>query len=181
MNHRWYSDYPRFPVKGVRALSGFVTKLKAAFLKAFWSTVFTDKVRPFVWVYYAALLIWGIYGTFFSAPATYVQPVMGHVVYSLWVWLHIAGTLIVISGLWLEGRTNTDGADTPLEKVAVQLQTGGHACMFFVLFGYEVSAITATAFGEGVYSIFVIAPYVLGCLMLTVQGIARIAMGRRPE
>lgn len=157
------------------------TRFKATLLKAFWSTVFTDKVRPFVWVYYAALFIWGVYGTFFSAPVTYVQPVMGHMVYNLWVWLHVLGTSVVMAGLYVEGRTHTDDAhDTPLERVAIQIQTGGHACMFFVLLGYEVSAIAETAFGEGVYGIFVIAPYVAGCILLTVQGLTRIVIGRRP-
>ena len=163
-------------------MRGVVSRSKQALLKVFWSTVYTDKVRPFVWVYYAALLVWGIYGTFFSAPATFVQPVMGHIVYNLWAWLHIVGTLTVISGLWLEERTHTDDShDSPLERVGVQLQGGGHACMFFVLLGYEVSAMTATDWGDGVYSIFVIWPYVLGCLMLCTQCIARLVIGRRPS
>ena len=46
--------------------------------------------------------------------------------------------------------------------------------MFFVLLAYEVSAIHATTFGEGTYSIFVISPYVIGCALLTLQGLVKI-------
>jgi hypothetical protein len=129
----------------------------------------TDKVRPFVWVYYAALWIWGIYGTFFAAPATYVQPVMGNAIYDLWVWLQLISTSIAMCGLYIEDKGSQE-----IKHIGVRLQTGGHACMFFVLLAYEVSAIDATHFGQGTYSVFAIAPYVVGCLLLTAQGVVKI-------
>lgn len=46
--------------------------------------------------------------------------------------------------------------------------------MFWVLLAYEVSAIDATVWGEGTYSIFVIFPYVIGCLLLAAQGLVKI-------
>lgn len=137
---------------------------------ALWKAILTEQVRPFVWLYYIALCVWGIYGTFFAAPATYVLPVMGQLVYDAWVWLQIVATLIVMCGLTLEDTAKS----IRLIRHGVHLQTGGHACMFWVLLAYEVSAINATVWGEGTYSIFVISPYVVGCLLLTLQGIVKI-------
>lgn len=150
-----------------------ITRLAAKIKAALWKAICSDQVRPFVWVYYLALFVWGVYGTFFAAPATYVQPVMGKVIYDVWVWLHIIGTSIVMFGLSMENRAKHDDA---LWQTSIRLQTGGHACMFFVLLAYELSAVTSTRFGEGVYSIFVISPYVAGCLLLTAQGVAKIAL-----
>lgn len=158
-------------------ISRQIGKIKAGL----WSALLTDKVLPFVWVYYAALWVWGIYGSFFAAPATYVLPVMGNLVYDLWVWLQLVATSVVLCGLYIESRGKTekkpDGVTLrdKLSSTSIRLQTGGHACMFFVLLAYEVSAITATHFGQGIYSIFVIWPYVVGCLLLTVQGMVKIA------
>lgn len=146
-----------------------LNKIKAAF----WNAIHTDQVRPFVWVYYISLWVWGVYGTFFAAPATYVQPVMGAAIYDLWIWLCMAGTSMVMGGLYLEDTARRDN----ICQVAVRLQTGGHACMFFVLLAYEVSAAYATAWGQGTFSIFVIAPYVVGCLLLTAQGVVKIVDG----
>lgn len=146
-------------------------RLLAAKVKAaLWKAITTDRVRPFVWLYYVALLAWGIYGTFFAAPATYVLPVMGQRVYDAWVWLQIVATTIVMCGLWIEDTATS----IRLVRAAIHLQAGGHGCMFWVLLAYEVSAIHATAWGEGTYSIFVISPYVIGCLLLTLQGIVKI-------
>jgi hypothetical protein len=144
--------------------------LAAKVKAALWKAICTDRVRPFVWLYYLALLGWGIYGTFFAAPATYVLPVMGRQVYDAWVWLQVIAPSIVMFGLWIEDTAES----VRLIRAAIHLQTGGHACMFWVLLAYEVSAITATAWGEGTYSIFAISPYVIGCLLLSVQGIVKI-------
>lgn len=164
-----------------RYLFGLAAKLKAALLRA----IFTDEVRPFVWVYYIALWIWGVYGTFFAAPPTYVKPVMGDLVYDLWVWLHIIATTIVMFGLSIESRAkpvieSVENAELrdDLRRAAIRLQTGGHACMFFVLLAYELSAIYSSTWGEGTYSIFVISPYVVGCLMLAMQGAAKLIVDR---
>lgn len=143
-------------------------KIKASL----WKMIRTDKVRPFVWVYYIALCIWGFYGTFFAAPATYVLPVMGNIVYDLWVWLQLVATSIVMGGLRIEDKAKTETGKST--QAAIRLQVGGHASMFFVLLAYEVSAITATHWGEGTYSIFAIAPYVMGCLLLAAQGVVKL-------
>ena len=138
--------------------------------RALWRVILSDQVRPFVWVYSVALLVWGIYDTFFAAPATYVLPVMGQLVYDGWVWLHIIAPSIVMCGFILEDTAKS----IRLIRHGVHLSTGGLACIFFILLAYEVSAISATTWGEGTYSIFAIAPYVAGCLLLTVQGIVKI-------
>lgn len=137
---------------------------------ALWKAILADQLRPLVWVYYIALWIWGIYGTFFAAPPTYVLPVMGQLVYDAWVWLHIAATSIVMFGMCIEDTAKS----IRLVRAAIHLQTGGHACMFWVLLAYEVSAIHETAWGTGTYSIFVIFPYVIGCVILTAQGAVKI-------
>jgi hypothetical protein len=160
----------------VRAAAQLITaKFRAAPAKAkaaFWKAMRTDQVRPFVWVYYVPLLIWGIYGTFFGAPPTYVEPVMGNLVYDLWAWLHIIGTVTVMSGLHLEEKAEPG---TELGETAIRLQAFGHSCMFFVLLAYELSALNATAWGQDAYSIFVISPYLVGCLLLAAQGVVKIA------
>lgn len=149
-----------------------------------WDAVNTDKVRPFVWIYYLALWVWGIYGTFFAAPVTYVQPVMGEMVYDWWVWLNIIGTSMVMISLYFEPKAARHSHCRTREyllRTLIQIQTGGHACMFFVLLAYEYSAIDATSWGQGTYSVFVIWPYVIGCLLLTVQGIVKIVTNHPEE
>lgn len=161
----WHPKPPHKP-----PVESIVSTIKAAF----WKAIRTDQVRPFVWVYYIALWIWGVYGTFFAAPVTYVEPVMGHRSYDLWIWLNIIGTTIVMAGLHLEDRAPHN---QQLHDMAVRLQTAGHACMFFVLLAYEVSAISVTEWGyagPGTYGIFVVLPYVAGCLLLTAQGVVKI-------
>jgi hypothetical protein len=147
-------------------MKSWLDKIKTAL----WRVILSDKVRPFIWVYSAALLIYGIYATFFGAPATYVLRVMGHLVYDGWVWLLILAPSIVMCGLIVEDTAKS----IRLVRHGVHLQTGGLACMFFILLSYEVSAISATVWGEDTFSIFAIAPYVLGCLILTVQGVVKI-------
>jgi hypothetical protein len=107
--------------------------------------------------------------------------VMGNTIYDLWVWLHVIATTVVMCGLYLEDRakaTNYTELRDPLGRTSIRLQTGGHACMFFVLLAYEVSAIDATYWGQGTYSIFVISPYVVGCLLLVAQGVVKIVTGQ---
>jgi hypothetical protein len=138
---------------------------------AFWKVLLTDQVQPFVWIFYSPLLVWGFYGAFFAAPATYVQPVMGDTVYDLWVWLHILGTLLVMCGLSIEAR-----AESPkrLKRIGLQLQTCGNAGVFFVLLAYEVSAIYTVHWGQGAYSILVVSPYIVGCLLLSARGLTQL-------
>lgn len=144
--------------------------IRDALLKA----VRSDKVRPFVWVYYTPLLLWGVYGTFFAGPATYVAPVMGRLVYDVWIWLCMLATTTVMVGMTVEDRAKGDKHRMRTGEV---LQGGGHACMFWVLLAYEMSAIAATRWGQGTFSIFAVAPYVVGCLLLTVQGVVKVLDG----
>jgi hypothetical protein len=143
-----------------------IAKIKAALCTA----ILGDRVRPFVWVYYIAIWIWGFYGTFFAAPTTYVLPVMGRTVYDLWMWLQLVATSIVMCALYIEDKAKT----CRVMRAAICLQIGGHASMFFVLLAYEVSAIDTTHWGQGTYSIFVTSPYVMGCLILSAQSFAKI-------
>lgn len=154
-------------------LSSLARKLKDAIREA----VYTDRVLPFIWVYYVALWMWGVYGTFFAAPPTYVKPAMGNIIYDFWVWLHIVATSAVMCSLIIENKSEQI-QDKHLHKkiwlCSVGTQACGHACMFWVLLSYELSAAYATEWGDGTYSIFVISPYVIGCLLLTVQGVAKV-------
>jgi hypothetical protein len=47
--------------------------------------------------------------------------------------------------------------------------------MFLVLLAYVLSALNVTAWGQDAYSIFVISPYLVGCLLLTGQAVVKIA------
>jgi hypothetical protein len=136
--------------------------------------VLSEDLRSFVAMYYVPLLAWGVYGTFFAGPATYVAPVMGHLVYDVWVWLCVIGTLVVMLGLRVEDKA---GGDKHLIRTGLVLQGGGHACMFWVLLAYEMSALSATYWGQGTFSIFAVAPYVVGCLRLTIQSVYKVLVG----
>jgi hypothetical protein len=151
-------------------------RLLAVKVKAvLWNAVHSDKVRPFIWVYYIPLLLWGMYGTFFAGPATYVGPVMGRGMYDVWIWLHLVGPVVVMFGLAVEDSAD----DEHLAQIGVVLQASGHAGMFWVLLIYEISALAATYWGQGTYSIFALAPYVAGCLLLTVQCVVKFLGGER--
>jgi hypothetical protein len=152
-----------------------MSRLLAVVKATLWKVIRSKEVRPFVWVYYIPLFTWGIIGTFFAGPVTYVLPVMGPAAYDAWIWLHLVGTVTVMAGMLAEDKGGRLG------RVALPLQAGGHACMFWVLLSYEVSA-SAVAFWRDAahsslvtYSIFVIVPYVGGCLLLTAQSIALMA------
>jgi hypothetical protein len=143
--------------------------------EALWKAVHSDKVRPFIWVYYLPLLLWGVYGTVFAGPATYVQPVMGRYIYDMWVWLCMLAPAVVMCGLAIEDRSK----DEHVARVGVVLQGSGHACMFWVLLLYEISAVAATYWGQGTFSIFAIAPYVAGCLLLGTQCVVKVLDGEQ--
>jgi hypothetical protein len=160
-------------VDSVRAVA---RRLAAKVKAALWNALRSDKVRPFIWVYYIPLLAWGIYGTFFAGPATYVYPVMGHVVYDVWIWLCMLGTAVVLCGLTIEDSAH---GERHRQRAGLVLQGSGHACMFWVLLSYEMSAVTATHWGQGTFSVFAVAPYVAGCLLLTAQAVMRVLDGAR--
>lgn len=152
-------------------------------LKAvFWKTIRSKEVRPYIWVYYLSLWLWGFYGTFLTAPPTYVRPAMGPVVYDLWVWMCLAGTSTVMLALRMEDLAKAYPSTQRGRRtdIAVRIATGGHACMFFVLLAYEFSAIYAVSLhvaSSDEFSIFITSPYVVGCLLLTVQGVVRVLYG----
>jgi hypothetical protein len=150
--------------------------------------VLSESVRPYVWLYYVPIWFWGVYGTFFAAPATYVKPVMGQDVYDLWIWLCLVGTTVVMVGLYLEHKAMGDEVTrrgdlvAPLDtlgRIGIRFQAAGHACMFCVLLAYWLSTIYVTDWGEGTFTIFLIAPYVVACVLLTVQGIAKVLVAEK--
>lgn len=133
----------------------------------------SETVRLFVWPFYLGLLCWGIYGTFFSAPAQIVYPVMGDTLYDVWVWLHIPGPAAALIGLILRhgGTPLAEMTETMLlrDYMGLWMQLGGHLCVFLALLWFEVSAVQATDWGQSAFTIFAIGPYVLGALFLAVQ------------
>lgn len=168
------------------ALNQIVGKIKAVL----WKAVFTEQVRPFVWLYYIPLWLWGCFGTLFAAPATFVKPVMGLMVYDFWVWLCWLGTTVVMCGLYLEDKAKARNTEDDalvrgdlvvlpdkLSRTSISLQTSGHSAMFFVLLAFEVSAVAKIPWEDGnTFSIFVTSPYVVGCALLTAQGMAKISV-----
>lgn len=170
-------------------LGKIIDRVKAVILRA----VYTEQVRPFVWLYYIPLWLWGLFGTLYAAPPTYVKPIMGQMVYNFWIWLCLLGTTVVMFGMRLEDKAKVNAAECEpvvlgdlvvlrdkLSRTSIRLQTGGHAAMFCVLLASEVSAIASLPWNGGVtFSIFVILPYVIGCLLLTVQGVAKIVMAEK--
>lgn len=147
----------------------------------FWELLDSESVRLFVWPFYAGLLCWGIYGTFFSAPIQIVYPVMGKLLYNAWVWINIPGTVSVMVGLALRhgGKPIAEMTGPMLfsDYMGLWLQLGGHMCMFFALLAYEVSAVRGVYWGYAAFSIFALAPYVLGCFFLALQTARKLWRG----
>lgn len=143
--------------------------------------LFSDKVRPFVWIYYVALFVWGLIGVTFTVPITYVLPVMGDSMYHAWIWLHLIGTSMVMSAMRIEDKVRLRPESSKrnrLWRIAIQIQTAGHACMFFVLSAYELSAVYLLQNGVATYGIVLVLPYVCGCFLLVIQGLAKSITGR---
>lgn len=139
----------------------------------FWVLMDSESVLPFVWIYYIALLLWGIYATIWAQPINVVDQIMGHTVYNAWVWIQIPATLSVMTGLALrqDKAVAHEMSDRQLfrDYMGLWMQVGGHSCMFFVLLTFEIAAVAGGHWGDGAFSIFAIAPYVLGCLFLMLQ------------
>lgn len=149
---------------------------------AIWKLLLNKEVRPFIWLYYLPLWAWGVFGTFFEGPATYVLPIMGQAAYQLWVWTCFIGTTVVMIGLRLEegNRGQNHARETSwrdyLAYMGLGQQCGGHACMFGVLLSFEICAIVAFRRGTDMdpFTLFAISPYVVGCLLLTLQTLAQL-------
>jgi hypothetical protein len=151
-------------------------RVRLALLRA----ILSDSVGPFVWLYYIPLWVWSIVNTILFLP-TYIQPVMGETVYIAWNALMISGTSLVMCGLIFEKRINqgkrahlTSLGDV-LGYLGIHQQAAGHMCMFFVLLAYELAGIQLVHWGEPAnFSIIVICPYVIGCLLLAVQALTKL-------
>lgn len=129
--------------------------------KTFVTFLDNEKVELYVWPYYLSLMWWGLYGTFFGAPLTYVVDVMGPQFYDLWLWMHILGTAEVMVGLTIKDK-----------YLGLWLQLGGNFSMALVLLAYEIAAFIA--WGEAAYSFFAIAPYVVGCVFLSLTVVRKL-------
>lgn len=148
-------------------------RIKEAVLKA----LLSDKVRPFIWLYYFPLWCWGVFATFFAGTPSFVLPIYGQLAYDAWAWAHVVATAVVMCGLRMEElNSNLDHSRPPSRRdkisyVGVGWQAGGHASMFGVLLSYELASWTAFLHGANPdpYTMFVIFPYVLGCLLLSLQ------------
>ena len=134
-------------------------------------------LRLLIWIYYVPLWIWGVYGTFFAGPPTFVKPVMGNWTYDAWIWLHLIATTTVMVGLRIENRCSRLRGKA--KYIGLGMQAGGHACMFWVLLAYEMSAVWVSRWGQGTYSVFVIAPYVAGCFLLTIETVMKSVVGHK--
>lgn len=121
----------------------------------------SDSVRLYVWPYYIAICAWGLYGSIFALPNTVVEPVMGHAVYNLWVWLCVAGPALAMSGMLTRGAKGRYFGEF--------MQLGGNACVAFVLAAFEYSALVGTPWGRGSVVVFIIPPYILGCTFLALR------------
>jgi hypothetical protein len=156
---------------------------------SFWALLDSENVRLFVWPYYMALLLWGLYAAFWAQGISIVEPEMGHTVYVAWVWAHILGCSSVILGLIMRegGKTLAEMSTAMLFRdwMGLWLQLGGHACMCLVLIAYESSGIKGAYFGQGVYSLFLVPPFIIGCTFLTLQTVRKLlraeALHRRIE
>jgi len=141
--------------------------------RQFWTLLDSENVRLFVWPYYIALLAWGIYAAAWADAISIVEPEMGHVAYVAWVWAHIVGTLSVMSGLLLRegGKTLAEMTTVALFRdwMGLWLQLGGHFCMGLVLSLYEVAGFRGAYFGQGVYSLALVPPFIIGCTFLCLQ------------
>lgn len=149
----------------------------------FWRQLDSESVRLFVWPFYFGLLCWGIYATIWAWPLSVVEPVMGHSVYLVWLWLHIPGTLFVMVGLILRHGGKPIDEMGPIllfgDYLGLHMQRGGHICMCLLLFMYEASIVAGSFWGQPLYSFFAIAPYVAGCAFLALQTHRKIRHGER--
>ena len=131
--------------------------VRAGFLKL----LDTENVKLYVWPYYLTLWAFGFCSVVSTVPLTYVQPVMGAGFYQVWVIMMIVGTTMVMSGLlWRNKYTG------------LLLQLGGNGTMALVLSAYEVAAFDI--WGQAAFSFFAIAPYVLGCLFLSMTCLRKL-------
>lgn len=128
----------------------------------------SDSVRLYVWPYWIAICLWGVYGTFFAVPNTVIEPVMGHWVYNIWIWACIIAPASAMLGMLLVRRLrpSAKGKDRFFGEA---MQMGGNVGIGFVLAAFEYSAIVGTPWGRGSMSVFLVVPYILGCTFLALR------------
>lgn len=143
-------------------------------LVRFWALIDSESVRAFVVPYYLAFLTWGIYGSFFAAPITIVEPVMGHWVYDLWIWSCIAGPAAVMLGLAMGPVAGRLGRREDAAYAGLWTQALGNAGVGLVLLAFEFSGIVGAYWGQAAFSLFIIPPYILGCFTLTLQALRKL-------
>ena len=160
----------------------------------FWDLVDGDSVRPFVWVYYAPLLAFGVVAiaAVWLCTAS-IQPVALAV---LWVWVQVPATLSAMVGLALRrGGTPVAQMSTLLlfrDWMGLFMQFGGHACMAVVLIAFELVAGSIVALGPAgiaagalgviiwwiiLFAMAAISSYVIGCTLLSLQVARKVKRG----
>jgi hypothetical protein len=154
--------------------------------RKFWALLDSESVRLFVWPYYIALLAFGVWALIHKWPYNVVETVMGPTVYHAWAFMHIPGTLFVMIGLAIRYHRYTISRMGKfllfLDYLGLHLQRGGHACMAIILAMFETSMIVGYMHGIIIiqtYVIFLVSPYVLGCVFLTLQVHRKIVLGER--
>lgn len=153
--------------------------------KKFWALLDSESVRLFVWPYYLALLGYGFWAVCHKWPYNVVEPVMGPEIYHAWASMHIPGTLFVLIGLLIRYHRYSISKMGKfllfLDYLGLHMQRGGHACMAIILGMFETSMIIGYTNGIIIqtYVMFLVAPYVLGCVFLTAQVHRKIVLGER--
>jgi hypothetical protein len=153
--------------------------------KKFWALLDSESVRLFVWPYYLALLAYGGWALSHRWPYSIVEPIMGATIYHGWALMHIPGTLFVMIGLGIRYHRYTISRMGKfllfLDYLGLHMQRAGHACMAIILGMFEACAISGYFRGidQQTYVIFLVTPYVLGCVFLTLQVHRKIVLGER--
>ena len=139
----------------------------------FWNLVDSDSVRPFIWLYYIPLMLWGVYATFVADPIPMLLSAMGPMLYEVWSITPILGTGAAMLGLWLRhGGSSFIDIHPPLLRrdwLGLWLQLGGHLSMCMVLLALEVSFISEAYWGQPIISAFALSSYCIGTFLLSLQ------------
>lgn len=159
----------------------------------FWQLVDEDSVRPFIWLYYIPWLLWSMLTVAGLMPSVgALEDAMGGAVYQAWLLLTIPGTLFPMIGLALRhGGSSVAQISTPLlfaDRLGLAMQTGGHACMCFLLTLFEYSAWSAALVllpnqpgvaGLIMFCATILMAYVLGTVLLTLQCLRKFHKGSK--
>lgn len=140
-------------------------------------------MRPFIWLYYGTLLIFGIFAVIFPQATILIQLEMGTLYTRFWVLADLCGTTLAMVGLALRrGGTTLAEMSTPLLRrgwLGLLMQLGGHTAMVPVLLIFEISAVRSPYFWWVVIAVFALAAYVMGCTLLALQCLRKLQRGRQ--